>query len=222
MDFIEFWTICSSNGIVLSKEQIFQFERYYNEMTYWNQKVNLISRKDEENFLEKHILHSLTLLKYYEIPHKARMLDVGTGGGLPGIPLTIARPDVYTTLIDSIGKKMKITEMFAKHTGIKSMKTVTGRVEELIRNRQYAHSFDLVVSRGVAKISEIAQWVYRLMKPEGVIALFKGGDLSEEIETAKQLFNNMDVMVIDIDILGAPWFKEDEKKLVICRSKSDS
>jgi len=217
MELVEFWTICSSNGIILSKEQVFDLERYYNEMIYWNEKVNLVSRNDAEKFLEKHIMHSLTLLKYYEIPQRARMLDVGTGGGLPGIPLTIARPDIFTTLIDSISKKIKITKMFAQHTGIRSMKAVCGRAEDLALDKQLVGTFDLIVSRGVSKIGVVSSWVYKLLKPNGAIVFYKGGNLDEEIESAQDQFKKMYFNEIDIELLGAPWFKEDEKKLVICK-----
>ncbi|MGB9912782.1 MAG: 16S rRNA (guanine(527)-N(7))-methyltransferase RsmG, partial [Candidatus Kapaibacteriota bacterium] len=119
MELTEFWTILSANGIILEVEQLKQIERFVKELTYWNDKINLISRKDIDNILENHILHSLSILKYVEIPQKANTLDVGTGGGLPGIPLKIARPDINMILIDSIAKKIKITDMLAKHTGLR-------------------------------------------------------------------------------------------------------
>ena len=144
MDIVEFWTICSANGIVLSKEQIRQIERYRDELVYWNEKVNLISRKDVENVLENHILHSLSVLKYVNLPLKSRCLDLGTGGGLPGIPVSIANPEARMLLVDSIGKKIKITDMLAKHTGNKYIKAMNARVEDLANKKEYNSYFDFV------------------------------------------------------------------------------
>ena len=217
MDFIEFWTICSSNNIVLDKEQIWQLERYHNEMIYWNEKVNLISRKDEQNFLEKHILHSLTVLKYFEFPSKTRMLDVGTGGGLPGIPLAIAKPDIQAILVDSIAKKIKVTDMFAKHTGLKTIRTIATRVEEMQGSGQFNNYFDVIVSRAVAKIPSVISWVNKMIKSNGVLILWKGGEIDEEIESVYKQFKNIKIDIIDINMLGAEYFMTDHKKLVFCR-----
>ena len=219
MDYLELWTICSTNGIILSKEQIEQTKRYVNELIYWNEKVNLISRKDYEQVLEKHILHSLVLLKYYDIPHKARVLDVGTGAGLPGIPLKIARPDIFITLIDSIRKKMKIVDMLAKHTGERNMDVYTTRAEDLYRIKGMGNHFDLVVTRAVASMSNVIAWVKRVRKSNADIVFYKGGDIHGEIKQAKIENHNMNVSVIDIDFVGIDSFKKNEKKIVICKFK---
>jgi len=217
MDFIEFWTICSSNGIILGKEQIWQLERYHSEMLYWNEKVNLISRKDAENFLEKHLLHSLSLMKYLDIRPKSRVLDVGTGGGLPGIPLAIANPEIFMLMVDSIKKKIKLTDMFAAHTGIRTLKAINTRVEDLSKDREYIRHFDLVVTRGVTKIPTILLWVEKLLKLKGKVAFYKGGDVTVEIDEALEIYPKLIYEVHEIKMLGAEWFTQDEKKIVICR-----
>ena len=142
MELSEFWTLCSSNGIVLEKKQLDMFTRFIEELLYWNQKVNLISRKDEENIVVNHIIHSLSSLKYIELPAKARCLDVGTGGGLPGIPITIAKPTIHMLLVDSIAKKAKIADMLAKHTGVRTIGAKTARAEELQKEKQYLMHFE--------------------------------------------------------------------------------
>lgn len=217
MELIELWTICSANNIVLSKEQIKQIERYCNELVYWNEKVNLISRKDYEQLIEKHILHSLSLLKYLDIRQKARVLDVGTGGGLPGIPLKIARPDLFITLIDSIKKKVKIVEMFGKHTELRNIQAITSRAEELFKKKGMENNFDLVVSRAVAKTTNVIAWVKKLVKPGASLVLYKGGDLEEEIRNAENEHNNISIYAENIEMIGVDSFKKDEKKLVFCK-----
>ncbi len=217
MDYLEFWTICSANNIVLSKKQVDNIERYVNELIYWNEKVNLISRKDKENVLVKHILHSLAPLKYLDFKPKARVLDVGTGGGLPGIPLKIARPDIFITLVDSIKKKMKIVEMFASHTGERDITVIASRAENLYKIKGLEKKFDVIVSRAVASTSNILSWTRKLRKDNSIYILYKGGDLSEEIKQAKKENKNIDISVIDIDFIGVPEFKANEKKLLICK-----
>jgi 16S rRNA (guanine527-N7)-methyltransferase len=220
MDFLEFWTICSANNIILSKKQIDNIERYVKELLYWNEKVNLISRKDYENVLVKHILHSLAPLKYLDIKHKARVLDVGTGGGLPGIPLKIARPDIFITLVDSIKKKTKIVEMLANHTGERNIDVIATRAENLHEFKKNDKKFDLIVTRAVASAANVLAWTKKVRKNKAIYIFYKGGDLSDEIKQAKTENKNIDISVIDIDFVGVPEFKANEKKLLICKFKN--
>lgn len=219
VDLTLFWTICSSNGIVLEKEQLDKIERYRGELAYWNKRVNLISRKEEDLLLEKHVLHSLAALKYVEIKPKSRCLDVGTGGGLPGIPIAIALPSIKMTLVDSIRKKTKIVELLADHAATKNMNVVTARAEELVSKPEVAGGFDFIFARAAAKIQSVVAWTKKTLKPRGKYVLHKGGDLSEEIAAAKKMFPTMEIEVRDIDMVGADWFKKDEKKIVICSFK---
>ncbi|MGA2297605.1 MAG: 16S rRNA (guanine(527)-N(7))-methyltransferase RsmG [FCB group bacterium] len=216
MDFVEFWTICSTNGIVLSKEQLNQIKRYHDELKYWNEKVNLISRQATDEILEKHILHSLSVLKYIDIRPKAWCIDIGTGGGLPGIPIAIAKSEINMLLVDSIAKKMKMTGMFAQHTGLRRLKALHARVENLANDKVHIGSFDFVFARAVGKISTLLGWVKKILKKDGKIILFKGGDITEEINDAKKMFPSLNINEKIISILGADWFEKDEKKIVIC------
>jgi len=213
---VDVWTTLSANGIALSKEQMDVLLRYHNDLYYWNDRVNMISRKDMDNIWERHIIHSLSLLRYVDFPPKARVLDIGTGGGLPGIPLKIARPDLRVTLVDSISKKMKMVSMFSEHTELKDLTPVTARVEDLASEAHYRRAFDVIVSRAVAPVSQLIEWTLSLLAPGGIYAFLKGGDLTEELEQAAMLFPDMKVQVIDIDLFGLPGFKQDEKKVVTC------
>ena len=212
---LDFWTTAGANGIVLNKDQIDGLQRYHDELLYWNAKVNLVSRKDENQIWGRHILHSLTLLKYVNFPKKARVLDLGTGGGLPGIPLKIARPDLRVVLCDSVRKKMTMTAMFADHTGMKNIDAVTSRVEDLAEHAHYRASFDVIVSRAVADTMQLMEWVRPLVAPRGFCAFLKGGDLKNELSNARKTFPGIDIREIPIDLFGAPWFKADEKKIVV-------
>ncbi len=157
----------------------------------WNSKINVISRKDEEGLYEKHILHSLAIAAVFHLPPGMEVLDLGTGGGFPGIPLAIFFPEVQFHLADSIGKKIKVVEAIAAATGLKNVTGQHIRAEE-IRNKK----FDLVVSRAVAPLGQLWKWAKPLLLPgkkgvviadgeglpipHGLICL-KGGDLGQEI-----------------------------------------
>lgn len=216
MDAIQFWTILSANGIVLDKQQRESLERYANELLIWNQNVNLISRKDEFNVMEAHILHSLSILKYINLDEKYECMDLGSGGGLPGIPLTIASPNIKMLLLDSIAKKMKITDMLAKHTGLKNIKTKAERVEVIANTKEYQKKYDFIFARGVARINKIQSWVKPLLKGGGKIVLLKGGDLKDEIAEAQKHNKSLKVDCKDLELIAYDKFVKDEKKILIC------
>ena len=216
---LDVWTHLSANDIVLDKEQMDSLQRYHSDLTYWNERVNMVSRKDIDQLWERHIIHSLLLLKYVVIPDKARVLDLGTGGGLPGIPLKIARPDIKITLVDSTTKKVNMVKMFGEHTGLKDIHAVSARVEDLCALPKYKGSFDVIVSRAVAPIVQLISWSLPLVAREGFYALLKGGDMAGEIKAAEQQFSNLSITEMPITAFGLPIFTTDEKKVIVCRKR---
>ena len=161
--------------------QLEQFEQLGPLYKEWNEKINVISRKDIESLYEKHVLHSLAIAAVADLPAGWQVVDLGTGGGFPGIPLAIFFPEVKFHLVDSIGKKLKVVEAVAEGLGLKNVTVQHTRVED-IKNRK----FDLVVSRAVAPLKDLWRWSKPLIKkpaaagPTGLICL-KGGDLAAEI-----------------------------------------
>ena len=149
----------------------------------WNEKINVISRKDIDSLNERHVLHSLAIAVICTFDDGAEVIDIGTGGGFPGIPLAIFFPNVKFHLVDSIGKKIKVVQEVAAALELKNVTTQHGRVEE-IKGRK----FDFAVSRAVAPLSDLWKWVNPSLKvgqksdelPNGLICL-KGGDLTNEI-----------------------------------------
>jgi 16S rRNA (guanine527-N7)-methyltransferase len=216
MDPLEFWTICNANGILLSREQVSTFERFHNELIYWNERVNLISRKDMDNIWVRHFMHSLSIVKSQLLHEKAKCLDVGCGGGFPGIPVGIARPDVSITMVDSIAKKMKLTSMFAEHTGQRNFKTYISRMEELATDKQHKGQYDFIIARAVAPITSLVQWTKPLIKNSGSYVLLKGGDLTLEKQDAITAFPNLKIEEFQIHWSGIEWFNQEEKKILLC------
>ena len=151
----------------------------------WNAAINVISRKDMDAFEERHILHSLAIFKAMPFAPGSRILDVGTGGGFPGIPLAIACPDVEFVLCDSIGKKIKVVRAVVEELQLKNVTVHHGRAEEI------SGRFDFVVSRAVTRMDRFLPWVINKIDrrslnpwPNGVLAL-KGGDLTDEMSEVK-------------------------------------
>jgi len=166
----------------LSPLQIQQFEQLQSLYRDWNQKINVISRKDIDNLYERHILHSLAIAKLYTFLPNAEVLDLGTGGGFPGIPLAILFPEAQFTLIDGTGKKIRVVEEVKTALGLTNVRAKQIRAEEL------KHHFDFVVSRAVTQLDQLINWSFRLLKnkqqhaiPNGLIAL-KGGNVHAEIK----------------------------------------
>ena len=165
-------------------EQFAQLDALYRD---WNSKINVISRKDIDNLYEHHVLHSLAIAKLLPFQPGTTILDVGTGGGFPGIPLAILFPECQFTLVDSIGKKIKVASEVAKALGLTNVVCKQERVEE------EKQKFDFVVSRAVMPLPELVKLVrknisnkHRNAVPNGLVVL-KGGDLQAEIAPYKEV-----------------------------------
>lgn len=177
----------------LSQQQLDQYELLAKEFLSWNEKINLISRKDTENLFEHHILHSLAIAKVCKFKPQCEVMDIGTGGGFPGIPLAIMFPETKFYLVDSIGKKIKVVQALVEALGLKNVKA------EQIRAENVNQQFDFIVSRAVTYLPDFMQWTKgKISKIQyhdlanGVLYL-KGGDLIEELSTIKNKIKIYDI-----------------------------
>ena len=170
----------------LTDQQKAQFSALYSLYEDWNNKINVISRKDMDQFYERHVLHSLGIAQMVDFRPGSKILDVGTGGGFPGIPLAILFPEVEFVLVDSIGKKIKVVNAVKEELGLKNVQAFHERAEKV------KGQFDFVVSRAVTHIDRFIPWVRNKIKktqlnayPNGIFYL-KGGDLTEEFQNIKR------------------------------------
>ena len=187
------------------KEQFAALLPLYEE---WNAQINVISRKDMEHFYEHHVLHSLAIAKVAQFKPLCEILDVGTGGGFPGVPLSVMYPESHFTLIDSIGKKIKVVRDVIERLGLTNAKAMQIRAEQL------DGEFDFVVSRAVTTLPEFVPWVKKKISKSqyhdlhnGILYL-KGGDLKNELFTFRQKVKTWDI---------SQWFEEEwfeEKKVI--------
>jgi 16S rRNA (guanine527-N7)-methyltransferase len=190
------------------RDQIIALKPLYED---WNAKINVISRKDMDAFYEHHVLHSLGIAKIISFENETRVLDVGTGGGFPGIPLAIIFPEVTFHLVDSIGKKITVVQGVIEALGLKNVKA------EQIRAEQTKETYDFVVSRAVTRMKPFIPLVSKKIRQKsfnslanGILAL-KGGDLSEELTETKRKFKVFNLS----DFYPEPFFET--KKVVHVR-----
>jgi 16S rRNA (guanine527-N7)-methyltransferase len=173
----------------LTPHQVKQYEMLLPLYADWNSKINVISRKDIDNFYEHHVLHSLAIAKYLRFKDATKVMDLGTGGGFPGIPLAIFYPNCRFHLVDSIGKKLNVVKAVAEAIGLENVFTFHSRAEEM------KYQYDFVVSRAVAPVADLLKWTKgkylpksQNVIPNGLICL-KGGNLLEELNGIRTLAN---------------------------------
>jgi len=233
-DAIWFRAVCRQNGIDVTDEQIAKLERFSELLLNWNKKINLISRRDEENFWTSHLLHSVSILFRLRFPQQASVIDLGTGGGLPGIPLKILLPEISITLLDSTQKKIQAVQDILDSLSIKNASAIWGRAEDLGKRTDHRGLYDIVVARAVAPLRDLVHWSQPLLKATGgpknerksestglidlvlptLIAL-KGGSLEAEVRSASRAGSVASIQTIDLTLAGSVQLEAGDKKIVL-------
>lgn len=218
--------------ISLSYTQISLFDEYKKLLLEWNSKVNLISRKSEKLLWSIHFYHCASLFFVANLLPYSRIVDIGTGGGLPGIVLKILRPDLQVLLIDSIKKKSIAVESIAKILKLDRIEIMNGRAEEISRRKKYSHKYDYVIVRAVAPLKNIVKWANPFIamckmkyvgegyiKPLSIIA-YKGGAIEKEVRDAMKTNLVQSFKVYDLNLgEGGDEFKD--KKIVTLKIKEE-
>jgi 16S rRNA (guanine527-N7)-methyltransferase len=235
---IWFRTVCRQNGIDPTDEQLTKLEQFAKLLLEWNKKINLISRRDEENFWNSHLLHSVSILFKVRLPQEASIIDLGTGGGLPGIPLKILLPDISITLLDSTQKKIKVVQDILDSLSLSKASAVWGRAEEVGKRQDHRAHYDVAIARAVAPLKDLVRWSEPLLRaagerkadlnqesegivrivPPALIAL-KGGDLDGEKRSVSRLPKVRSIKIIDLTLEGSVQFQTGDKKIVLVTYK---
>lgn len=206
----------------LEKELRPDYSKYYEKFTLynkllldWNTKINLISRNSLS--IETQVLNSIFFLTKYKLQDNAVIIDVGTGGGFPGIPLKILKSDLSLLLNDSINKKVTALKDIVKNLELDNTEAVCNRAEMLSNEEAYKSRFDIVIAKSVATLDKLYLWTKGLLKHNGEMIFIKGGDIREELNTLEKKFKGIDIGVIEYDFEDI--YKIEDKKIVIIKNR---
>lgn len=190
-------------GLSCGEKTLGQFRIYMEGILEWNEKVNLTSITQPQDFIKKHYIDSLLSIPCGEFQAARKVIDVGTGGGFPGIPLALAAPDKEFVLMDSLSKRIKIIKELCQRAEIRNVTAIHARAEELARNREHRQRYDLCVSRAVANIATLSEYCLPFIKKGGWFLAYKGPDTDEELKAGKKA----------IKILGGQVMREERADL---------
>lgn len=193
MEYIEFENIfkneCTKNNINIVEENIKLFYDYMKYLLNWNEKINLTAIKDEKEFIVKHFIDSLTISEF--LGDNKRIIDVGTGGGFPGIPLKLLNDSLNISLIDSVNKKIMVLKDIINKMNLENVEALHTRAEDLAQNKDYRECFDVAVSRAVSNMNTLVEYLLPFVKIGGYVICMKGPGYEEELNSSK---NAIDVL----------------------------
>lgn len=191
-------------GIKLEKEQIDNFILYKELLEEWNQKINITTITDSFEIDIKHFVDSITPLTTEFFKENIKLIDIGTGGGFPGLPIKIMREDIEVVLVDSTKKKVNFLADVIDKLGLEKIQAVHGRAEEMGRNTDYREKFDIAISRAVAQLNTLCEYCLPFVKVGGYFIAMKGPDVKEEVEEASNSIKLLGGKLIDTKVIKLP------------------
>ena len=191
-------------GITLDDDQLRRFESFTSLLLEWNRKVNLTRITDPCEIAVKHYLDSLSLLSVIDIPIGSSLIDVGSGAGLPGIPLKIARPDLEMTMLDSVRKRLLFVEAALQQLDIRNAELLHARAEDAARDPAYRESFDFTVSRAVARLAVLSELCIPFCRVGGWFIAYKGPDVAAEVADAGEVIRKLGTELVRTESLSLP------------------
>lgn len=188
----------SDIGLELDETKYNQFIKYKDLLKEWNEKVNLTAITEDEQIIKKHFIDSMKIFKFQPLKQASKIIDIGTGGGFPGIPMRIMRPEVEMVLLDSLKKRINVLDDILNNIGIQGLETIHGRAEEFGQSLIYREKFDAVVSRAVANLTVLAELCVPFVKVGGYFVALKGPSVNEEVTEAKKAIGLLGGKIEDI------------------------
>lgn len=179
-----------------------KFYNYMNLLLEWNEKINLTAIMNPDDIIIKHFIDSITIEKY--IGKELRVIDVGTGAGFPGIPLSIIREDLNVVLMDSLNKRIKFLDDVIEKNELKNVDTIHSRAEELSRNKAFREKFDVATSRAVASLNVLLEYLIPFVKVGGYCLCMKGSNIEEEIENSKNALEKLNCSIEKVEEFNLP------------------
>ena len=205
---------CTPKDYELFVKHSEKFANYRALMLEWNKKINLTAITSEKDIDVKHFIDSLTILKY--LNNCKTLIDVGTGAGFPGIPIAIIKSDIKITLLDSLNKRINFLNEVISYLDLKNVNTIHGRAEEFGRNKLYREKYDVAVSRAVANMTTLSEYLLPFVKVGGICICMKGSNINEELENAKFAINELGGKIEKVDNFYLP-NTDIERNIVIIR-----
>ena len=199
----------------LTEEQKLKLEKYMEGILSWNEKVNLTNITDPAEFRIKHNADSLMCVNFPEFQSAKNIIDVGTGGGFPGIPLAVYAPDKHFTLLDSLNKRLRIIDELAGGLDITNITLVHGRAEDVARNREHREKYDLCVSRAVSNLATLSEYCLPFIKVGGYLLADKGPGADQEVKDAEKALKTLGGSLVDIRETTMEEYGLDHRILVI-------
>lgn len=187
----DFARLLQPHDITLNETQLSQFERYYQELISWNEKMNLTGITDREEVYVKHFYDSLTLAFYVKMEDIQTLADIGSGAGFPGIPLKIVFPHLRLTIVDSLNKRIQFLQHVVDELNLDQVTLIHGRAEDIARKPECREQFDLVTARAVARMAVLNEFCLPFVKVKGTFAAMKGTDPAEELKEANKSFKEL-------------------------------
>ena len=211
---------CAAHGLVLNDQQIAQFERYYQLLVEWNEKMNLTAITQREEVYLKHFYDCLMVLWNMPLEEYALQLcDVGAGAGFPSIPLKIAHPELQVTIVDSLQKRLTFIEHLAEELGLEGVSCVHGRAEDVGQNPAYRGQFDIVTARAVASLNVLAEYCLPLVKIGGQFLALKAQKSDQELEEARAAISILGAKLIKVTEDQLPVESADRRYILIQKTK---
>lgn len=199
--------------ISISEKEIFLFYQYMNLLLEWNEKMNLTAITEGKDVILKHFIDSITINKYLQ--EKNRIMDIGTGAGFPGIPLKILNPQKEFILVDSLNKRIQFLEEVKRELELDNLTLIHSRVEDLAKNNNYRESADVAVSRAVANLRVLVEYMLPFVKKDGIVICMKGPNIEEELEESKNAIEILGGKIESIDNILLP--EDLERNIVILK-----
>jgi len=216
MDISQFQQQLEQKGISLSNEQLQQFERYYELLVQWNEKMNLTSITEKKEVYLKHFYDSISAAFYFDFSKPLSICDVGAGAGFPSIPLKICFPHLHISIVDSLKKRITFLEHLASELKLTNVAFYHDRAETFGKNKEFRESFDLVTARAVARLSVLSELCLPLVKVEGHFLALKASSAEEELEKAQKAVKTLGGTLEEMNNFSLP-IEESERNIIVIR-----
>ncbi|MBW4084815.1 16S rRNA (guanine(527)-N(7))-methyltransferase RsmG [Paenibacillus sp. S150] len=212
----QFTALLEDKGIILTPEQLTQFELYFKELVVWNEKMNLTGITARDQVYTKHFYDSLSLAFYLNMGEVNKLADIGSGAGFPGLPLKICFPHLKLTIVDSLSKRITFLEHVCDSLKLDGVQLIHGRAEDVARQFVHRDAYDLVTARAVARLSLLNEFCLPFARKDGIFAAMKGNDPSEELAEAERSFKELRAELQKVESFSLP-VEESARHIVIIR-----